>query len=159
MSLPPLFTTVRLQGPVHTNSHLYQIVSACSPFTLAAMTLVSITSQKLHNSPFLFRLVQLRYETRAVHVSSCVTYLCLGDPTWSSHWRLHHSLACKIVQKLGNAGGRGSSTGIVARLGSVWPRNRVLVSGRRKRVSSCPKRPYRPHASQPPIQFASGAFS
>lgn len=150
----PLFATVRLQGPVHTNNHLHQTAIACTLFTLSAIRLGNITSQKLHNSPFSFRRVQLRYKKRTVHVSGCVTYLHLGDPTWSPHWSLRHSLSCKIVQNLGNAGGRGCSFGIVVRLWCVRPRNRVTVSGRIKRVSSCPKRPYGLH----PIQYASGAF-
>ena len=78
MSLSPLFATVRLQGPVQMNSHLHQTVIACGLFTLPAIRLGSITSQKLHNSPFSFRRVQLRYKTRTVHVSCCVNISALG---------------------------------------------------------------------------------
>lgn len=79
MSLPPLFATDRLQGPVHTSSHLYQTVIACSPFTLPPIRLGSIISQKLHNPPFSFRRVQLQYKTRTIHVSGC-HISALGGP-------------------------------------------------------------------------------
>jgi hypothetical protein len=155
MSLPTLFATLCLQGPVHTNSHLYQTVIACTLFTLPAIRLGSITSQKLHNSPFSFRRVQLQYNTRTVHVSGCVNISALGGPHAILTLKFTPELTCEVVQKLGNAGGGGSPFGTVDRLWFVWPRNTISVSGRIKRFSL---RPYGLHRGQTPIQYASGFF-